>query len=61
MKSVSFSSNRLLDESITEDRMLANLSKTKNIPSNAVIFSDFCLPLSCHRRILVALFFEGLS
>ena len=28
--------------SITEDRIESNLSKTKNIPPKAVIFSDFC-------------------
>lgn len=28
-------------ESITEDRMLSNLSKTKNILPKAVVFSDF--------------------
>ena len=27
---------------ITEDRIESNLSKTKNIPPKAVIFSDFC-------------------
>ena len=30
-------------ESITEDRIWSNLSKTKNIPPKAVIFSDFLL------------------
>ena len=32
----------LISESITEDRIGSNLSKTKNIPPKAVIFSDFC-------------------
>ena len=30
---------------VTEDRIESNLSKTKNIPPKAVIFSDFVVPL----------------
>ena len=32
----------------SEDRIESNLSKTKNIPLKAVIFSDFVVPLPCH-------------
>ena len=42
-------------ESITEDRIWSNLSKTKNIPPKAVIFSDFMLTFAMSLMILLVL------
>ena len=42
-------------ESITEDRIEPNLSKTKNIPPKAVIFSDFCCTFAMSLMILLVL------
>ena len=42
-------------ESITEDRIWSNLSKTKNIPPKAVIFSDFCCTFAMSLMILLVL------
>ena len=42
-------------ESITEDRIESNLSKTKNIPPKAVIFSDFCCTFAMSLMILLVL------
>ena len=42
-------------ESITEDRIRSNLSKTKNIPPKAVIFSDFKLTFAMSLTILLVL------
>ena len=39
---VHFSGTACLAPCDTEDRIESNLSKTKNIPPKAVIFSDFC-------------------
>ena len=42
-------------ESITEDRIRSNLSKTKNIPPKALIFSDFCCTFAMSLMILLVL------
>ena len=42
-------------ESITEDRIESNLSKTKNIPPKALIFSDFCCTFAMSLMILLVL------
>ena len=42
-------------ESITEDRIESNLSKTKNIPPKAVIFSDFICTFAMSLMILLVL------
>ena len=38
-----------------EDRIESNLSKTKNIPPKAVIFSDFCYTFAMSLMILLVL------
>ena len=40
-------------ESITEDRIRSNMSKTKNIPPKALIFSDFCCTFAMSLMILL--------
>ena len=42
-------------ESITEDRIRSNLSKTKNIPPKALIFLDFCCTFAMSWIILLVL------
>ena|GEM_PF-1989450 len=42
-------------ESITEDRIESNLSKTKNIPPKAVIFSDYICTFAMSLMILLVL------
>ena len=42
-------------ESITEDRIRANLSKTKNIPPKTLIFSDFYCTFAMSLMILLVL------
>ena len=46
---------RRTDPMIQEDRIRSNLSKTKNNPPKAVIFSDFCCTFAMSLMILLVL------
>ena len=52
---IKYLSQRLWWESITEERIRSNLSKTKNIPPKALIFSDFCCTFAMSLMILLVL------
>ena len=40
---------------LKEDRIRSNLSKTKNIPPKALIFSDFCCTFAMSLMIMLVL------